>query len=88
MKQLKVIIFGFVASIVFLTACSSLPKSEEFKYSQGEIVYYVIDNVPMLIDKQVFKNEQKSYKVVFKNEEGAVVSNTVKEEEIQTSPNK
>ena len=63
-----------------------LPEGEEFQYDIGEVVYYKIDNMPMLIDKRMYKKGKKMYKVVFKNEDGQLLFNVVSEHEILSAP--
>lgn len=82
----KTLFFVLVSASVFLTSCKSVPKDDPFIYSKGEIVYYKINNVPMLVDKQIYKSGKKMYRVVFKNEEGFLMYNTVNEDEILSSP--
>ena len=40
----------------------------------------------MLIEKQVYKKNEKKYHVVFKNKDGQLLYNTVLEEELLGSP--
>lgn len=87
MKAIKIALLILITSGFFLVGCNSLPKGESFKYSEGEIVYYRIDNVPMIIDKQIYKNGEKKYKVVFKKDDGYLHYNTVKEEDLLKTPN-
>lgn len=86
MKALKIRILIVSAFTLFLIGCNSVPKDDPFKYEEGEIVYYTIDNIPMLVHKQIYKNSKKQYEVVFKNEEGFLQYNTVNEEEILSTP--
>lgn len=88
MKQL-VKLFFFAISLAILQSCamlSGLPEGEEFNYQVGEIVYYKADNMPMLIEKQVYKKNLKKYDVVFKNKDGHLLYNTVLEEELLAAP--
>jgi hypothetical protein len=75
-----------VVSIFLLIGCAAKHPPEDFKYDIGEVVYYKIDNIPMLIDKRIYKKGQKKYKVVFKNEEGLLLYNIVLEHEILSAP--
>ena len=86
MKSVKLFISAIVIALFLVSACKSLPEGDGFKYARGEVVYYTIDNVPMLVDKQVFKNGQKKYKVVFKNEAGILATNLVNADELKSSP--
>jgi hypothetical protein len=75
----------FALLLFLLTAgCSSskLPEGREFKYDVGEVVYYKVDNMPMLIDKRLVKNGQPMYKVVFKDGDGILKFNVIAEHEI------
>lgn len=63
-------------------ASNKLPEGRSFKFDVGEVVYYKIDQMPMLIDKQMVKNGQPMYKVVFKDSEGILKFNIVAEHEI------
>ncbi len=86
MKSLK-LTFLVVATFSFLlVGCGSVPKDDPFKFAEDEVVYYTIDNVPMLVQKQIYKKGQKQYRVVFKNEEGFLQYNTVNEAEILSTP--
>jgi len=88
MKQLIKLLF-IALSFSTLQSCSmlgGLPEGKEFNYQVGEIVYYKPDNMPMLIEKQVYKKNEKKYHVVFKNKDGQLLYNTVLEEELLDSP--
>lgn len=78
--------FSILLSVLILASCGSLPAGESFKYDKGEVVYYKVDNVPMLVDKTIYKNGKKTYRVVFKNEDGVLQYATVEESEILVSP--
>lgn len=78
--------FFLALSIVACDPAKRLPEGEEFQYNVGEVVYYKIDNMPMLIDKRMYKKKQKMYKVVFKNENGQLLFNIVSEHEILAAP--
>ena len=74
---------------MFLTSCLSsgkLPEGETFKYDEGEIVYYKVDQHPMLIEKRMVKKGVKYYKVIFKNKEGELLENEISEEDLLSSP--
>ncbi len=76
-------------AVFALSACSifgGLPEGEEFQYNVGEVVYYKSDYMPMLIEKQVYKKKTKKYEVVFKNEKGELLHNTVLEDELISTP--
>ena len=73
-----------VLSSCFLS--SKLPEGETFNYEIGEVVYYKVDNMPMLIDKQIVKKGEKYYKVLFKNSEGTLMENEVSESELMSTP--
>lgn len=79
----NVILFFLVFGLI---SCNSLPSGDSFKYAKGEVVYYKIDNVPMLVDKPIYKNGEKKYRVVFKNDDGMLQYATVSESEIIISP--
>ena len=88
MKQ-PVKLFFITISLAILQSCAmlgGLPEGEEFNYQVGEIVYYKADNMPMLIEKQVYKKNLKKYDVVFKNKDGHLLYNTVLEEELLAAP--
>jgi len=88
MKQL-VKLFFIALSLFISQSCSilgGLPDGEGFSYQVGEIVYYKPDNMPMLIEKQVYKKNEKKYDVIFKNKDGQLLYNTVLEEELLASP--
>lgn len=63
-----------------------LPEGEEFAYEVGEIVYYKVDHMPMLIEKQVYKKKKKIYEVVFKDKDGHLLYNEVPEDELLATP--
>jgi hypothetical protein len=86
MRGLKLALLSFTIISFLFIGCNSVPKDDPFKFSEGEVVYYAIDNVPMLVEKQIFKKGKKQYRVVFKNEEGFLQYNTVAEEEILSTP--
>lgn len=65
---------------------SKLPEGEEFSYHEGEVVYYKVDHMPMLIEKQIVKKGEKYYLVIFKNAEGVLMENTLPETELQDTP--
>lgn len=84
----KILLLGFSLSL-FLASCISsgkLPEGESFKYSEGEIVYYKVDQHPMLIEKQVVKKGVKYYKVIFKNKDGELLENEISEDDLMSSP--
>ncbi|MBD79306.1 MAG: hypothetical protein CL840_10325 [Crocinitomicaceae bacterium] len=73
----------------FLISCigsGKLPKGETFKYQEGEVVYYKVDQHPMLIEKQIVKKGEKFYKVIFKNESGELMENEIKEDDLLSTP--
>lgn len=75
--------------LVTLSSCSlfsKLPDGVEFSYHEGEVVYYKVDNMPMLIEKQIIKKGEKFYLVIFKNSDGVLMENTLPEEELQDTP--
>lgn len=86
MNALKITILSIGFFTFLFVGCKSVPTDDPFKYEQGEIVYYTIDNIPMLIHKQIYKKNKKQYEVIFKNEQGLIQYNTVNEEEILATP--
>jgi hypothetical protein len=74
--------------LLLTAACASsrLPEGREFKYDVGEVVYYKVDQMPMLIDKKLVKNGQPVYRVVFKDAEGILKYNVIAEHEILDAP--
>jgi len=62
-----------------------LPEGQSFKYNEGEIVYYKVDQHPMLIEKCVVKKGVKYYKVIFKKD-GELMENEISEEDLLSSP--
>lgn len=87
---MKQAIFIFIALITLtLSSCglmNRLPEGESFKYEVGEIVYYRVDHMPMLIEKQMVKKKRKLYQVVFKNKEGQLLYNEVAEDDLLATP--
>jgi hypothetical protein len=74
---------------LLLASCflgGKLPEGEEFSFEEGEIVYYKVDNMPMLVEKQIVKKKTKYYKVIFKNAEGHLMENVVSEAELSSTP--
>ena len=72
-----------------MASCASsgkLAEGDSFKYNVGEIVYYKIDHMPMLIEKQVVVKGAKQYKVVFKNKEGELMMNVIDEVDLLATP--
>lgn len=82
----KILPFLLAAFLFSCDPVKKLPEGEEFQYDVGEVVYYKIDNMPMLIDKRMYKKNKKMYKVVFKNEAGQLLYNVVSEHEILAAP--
>ncbi len=79
-------IFMLIVIIQSCAAIGGLPDGEEYAYQVGEVVYYKTDHQPMLIQKQLYKKKKKQYEVVFKNEEGELLYNTVLEDELIGAP--
>lgn len=82
MKWHSILLLGLILT---LFACSAT-KNIDYKFDVGEVVYFKIDNVPMLIDKRMGKKNNKQYRVVFKNESGVLQYATVDESEIVLYP--
>lgn len=84
MTRLLIILF----SVVLLAACSGnkLPEGETYEYAEGEVVYYKIDNMPMIVKERLYKNGRKMYNVYFKDENGFIVTSEVFEHELVNLP--
>jgi len=82
----RIILFAIVA--LFFASCNSskLPEGESFEYAEGEVVYYKIDNMPMIIKDRIYKNGRKIYNVYFKDENGFLVTSEVFEHELVNMP--
>jgi hypothetical protein len=89
LNEIKKVLFSALVASIFLASCSSsgkLAEGDSFKYKVGEIVYYKVDHMPMLIEKQLVSKGTKQYKVVFKNQDGELLMNVVNETELLPTP--
>lgn len=77
-----------ILALCVITACSGnkLPEGETYEYAEGEVVYYKIDNMPMIVKERIYKDGRKMYNVYFKDENGFIVTSEVFEHELVNLP--
>jgi hypothetical protein len=88
LKQYKLLLLTGLLSLTFSSCFLSgkLPEGESFNFEEGEIVYYKVDQMPMLVEKQIVKKGEKYYKVLFKHADGHLMENVLPEKELSSTP--